>query len=68
MVDVDQFSADFAMERNIRLIRSCSDIESLQRTAVMLLQTNAALKELLGDAMLREARQLNNTSFNQFHK
>lgn len=57
---MDQLSSGFALERNIRMIRECRDIQSLQRTAIMLLQTNAALKELLGDAMLREAQQLRN--------
>lgn len=31
----------------------------------MLLQTNAALKELLGDAMLRETKQLSQYSVNR---
>lgn len=65
MCSVDQISSGFALERNIRMIRSCDDIQSLQRTAIMLLQTNAALKELLGDAMLREAQQLGKSIANQ---
>lgn len=62
---VDQCSSDFAVERNIRMIRSCRDVESLQRLAIMLVQTNAALKALLGDSMLQEAQQRFNTTTNQ---
>lgn len=51
---MDRLMTDFALERNIRMVKSCRDAESLQRVAIMLLQTNAALKSLLADSMLKE--------------
>lgn len=47
------------------MIRSCRDTDSLQRVAIMLLQTNAALKSLLADSMLKEAQHMSKASFNQ---
>lgn len=62
---MDQFSSDFAMERNIRMIRSCDDPEALRRTALMLLECNAALKSLLADSMLKEISARSHVSRSQ---
>ena len=62
---MDQFSTDFAMERNIRMIRSCDDPEMLKRVALMLLQSNAALKSLLADSMLKEVSSFGRMNTNR---
>jgi hypothetical protein len=60
---MDQVSSDFALERNIRAVRSCHDPAALQGLAITLLQTNSALKELLADSMLKEVESRRNSHF-----